>query len=369
MKGVCTIDLPSFATLAEREAERVIATGLFPGAILCCGTREGGMAYTKAIGLAQLEPCPKAMGEDAIFDVASITKAVATASAAAICWSEGLLDPEKPLPHYLPEMRAPGTENIKIRHLATHYSGFDNSKYDHKFADGDILSAISSATPVRKPETKHEYACLNIILLGLIIEKISGTPLAEFCTKNIFEPLGMKDTAFGPLKDNLDRVVPSQVAAGTISDEQARAAVRPIGNAGLFSTAHDLAIFAEMMLNGGMRGGLRALPEKAVSFLSRPWTKAPFAKHAFVWNMQEVKNNASHRPDNLSDDAYGHGGFTGQSLWIDPKKGIYTIVMSNWTHPRLDYGKKYIPANLARARLGELLIDALNNQRLRKQDC
>ena len=343
------------AEAIRRAAGREIDAGLFPGAVVLVGTPDK-VLYHEAFGHARLVPDKVAMRKDHIFGLASVTKVVATGTAYGVAVDDGLLEFDAPIGSVLSEMKGEGVEAITARHLATHTSGLSNQKYHDRARGDEMLQRMLTATPQWPVDTRYEYACLNAILLGRMIEQTSGRRLDEFCRTRIFEPLGMVDTAFGPLPAS-PRVVPSGAPRiGQIEDGQARAAGRPVGNAGLFSTAADLARFSEMMLGRGSRHGVRILSESTHASMTRNLLRAPLPARGFCW---EMNPRASHRPTRLSEAAYGHSGHTGQSIWIDPQKSVYVIVLTNRNHPEMGVGEKKRRQYEARSRIGDAALEAL----------
>lgn len=310
----------SFRELIARD----IAAGMAPGVVVM-GTRAGQILIHEGHGLSRTNPRIP-MRPDAIFDVASVTKVVATAAACAICVDDGLVDIDSPVGRYLPAM-GHGGRDIRIRDLASHMSGFDNTKgYLAEVLRGaDPVAAIQRERPVRQPGEAYKYACINLMLLGFVVEAVSGLRLDEFCQRRIFKPLGMRDTRFGPI-DGADTRVVKMVNAepGVISDEPARAAGRPLGNAGLFSTSADLGRFAAAVLGGGSLEGVRILSPEATVLFERPLSRPPHHPRSFGWDLDPEL-----RPVGLSGRAYCHTGWTGQSLYLDPGSGICVIVLSN----------------------------------------
>jgi len=315
-------------TLVE-ECEEARGAGLLHGLVVAVGGRES-QDLCWAWGDAAVSPVCRPMAVDAIFDVASVTKVVATTSACAVCIDRGLLDPDAPVAHYLPSIGQFADHPIRVRELATHASGYGNRKFNHFGADGILRAAVDSP-PERLPGERFEYSCRNFLILGQLVEQITGEDLASFCAEHLFTPLGMRDTRFGPLDPVSDRVVPTDMPAGTIADPQARLAPRAVGNAGLFTTAHDLATFCRMILNGGTAQGRTILHERSLRWLLHPCNDAGLPRHAFGWNMRPA-GDCPQRPTALTDAAIGHGGWTGQSVWIDPQLGLYVIVLTNRTH-------------------------------------
>lgn len=343
----------------QEESRMAQAQGLFPGIVACAGNARE-VEFMEAWGWAAVEPARVFMKPDSLFDLASVTKVIATATACGVCRDQGRLDFDAPLADVLPDMPDARARAIRVRDLAMHTSGFDNRKFDHDHAGEALLHAAVAAPSSWAPGERYEYSCRNFILLGLIIERVSGTALGAFCRNAIFGPLGMNATMFGPLTPPDERMVATEYPAGTISDEQARAAGRPIGNAGLFSAAPDLARFCRMMLQQGSLDGKRILTEQTVLEMTRSRTPEALPRHGFGWDLRPP-DECIHRPDNLSPEAYGHSGWTGNSLWIDPAQDLFLVILTNRTHPRADPAK-HDPAYRARARIGALLVDALRSR-------
>ena len=346
------VELASEVEAIPRVVQREIDAGLFPGAVVLVG-RPRTVLYEGAFGHARIVPDKVKMTCDHIFDLASVTKVVATGSAAGICVDDKRLRFDMPIREALPGLGGSGIEPIAITHLATHTSGFDNAKYYPRAQGEAMLELMLGVSPRCQPGTRFCYSCLNMILLGRMVEKASGQRLDAFCRSRIFQPLGMRDTAFGPL-DPSPRVVPSGAAqVGQIEDEQARVAGRPVGNAGLFSTARDLARFCEMMLGEGRLGDVRILSQESQRWMTRNHLAAPLPARGFAWDMDP---QASHRPKRLSSKAYGHSGHTGQSIWIDPEKQVYVIVLTNRNHPKMVVGERKTRQYQARARIGDAAL-------------
>ncbi|NLF73560.1 MAG: beta-lactamase family protein [Candidatus Anammoximicrobium sp.] len=335
--------------------QRELDAGLFPGTVLLIGC-PGKVLYHEAFGFARVVPEKMKMQKDHLFELASVTKVVATSTAYGICVDDGRLRFGMPICEALPELSGEGIEPLTVNHLATHTSGFHNAKY-HTRAQGEaMLELMLGVSPQWKPGTRYHYACVNMILLGRMVEKASGQRLDEFCQTRIFGPLGMRDTAFGPVPAG-PRVMPSGAPEiGQIEDAQARLAGRPVGNAGLFSTAADLARFCEMMLGAGRLGDARILSAESHQQMTRNLLAPPLPARSFGWEMDV---HASHRPQRLSDKAYGHSGHTGQSIWIDPVKQVYVIVLTNRNHPKMVGGARKTQQYQARARIGDAALESL----------
>jgi len=323
-----------------------MSDGLWTGAVVMAGTLKNGITFQKSWGYLSIEKKVK-MSRNAIFDLASLTKTVATATALSICMDRGLFYISAPFNQYLPEYRGTLMEKITVLDLVRHLSGFDNSK--PYIEDGKVVENLLNHSPVRKVG-KYKYACCNYIFLGLIVEKITNESLDQFCQTNIFTPLEMKDTRWSPLiKPDKQLVVKSIFTPelGIVSDEPARAAKRPIGNAGLFSTAEDLSKYCLMILNNGRYKGKSILSEKAIKLLTtKPDLKSPVS---FGWRIDSKYN-----PSLFSDITLSHTGFTGGSIWIDIKKQKFIIILTNRTGDH-DMSQD------ARIRFAEILLEEMKN--------
>ncbi len=343
------------ATTATSESLAQIVTagiedGYCKGAVVLVGTPEEVLLH-EAFGHARVEPEQVAMRKDSCFDLASVTKVAATATACAVCVDKGLIDLDRPLREYLPDISGKGIEQVTLRQMGAHTSGLDNRKFTPQYRGDAMIRAMLAAAPCREPGSRYEYSCLNFILLGLVVEKVSGKPLDAFCQEHVFRPLGMNDTRFGPVPDSLRLVGNSVQQPGQISDEQARLAGRPVGNAGLFSTAPDLARFCRMMLHNGQAGDRRILSDTVIADMTRR-SPAAVSARGFGWDLE-----AAGRPKALSDATYYHTGWTGQSMWIDPGSKRYVIVLTNRDHPR-PIGSLYQGAKQFRACVADSALAA-----------
>lgn len=315
--------------------------GLWTGAVGVTGTPER-ICGVRAWGWMDRAKTMPMRGE-ALFDLASLTKAVATASALAICINRGLIDPDAPFSRYLPDYRGSLPGPVTVRDLARHLSGFDNRKpFD---VEGEVRERILRLSPARPAGEPHVYSCANFILLGMIVEHVTHQRLDGFCHENIFGPLGMERTCWTPIPDPDPRLVVGQALVGTIgtaSDPPARHAGGPIGNAGVFSTAEDLGIFCRMMLGGGACGGRRIILERGMQLLrTRPDGRSPFT---VGWVQDPARN-----PPSLSPTTLSHTGWAGHSLWIDLEGQRFAVVLTNRTGD-------HAQATAARTRLAEALL-------------
>ena len=315
---------------------QAIADGSIPGSVLIVG-HDGKVAYRKAYGNRALEPRREPMTVDTIFDVASLTKVIATTTAVMQLVEQGKIRLNDPLAKYLPEFAQNGKEDITIRQLLTHYSGLapdldlttpwesKNTAYQLAFVE----------PPETTPGSGFIYSDINFIMLGALVEKISGETLDVYTEKHVFASLKMTRTRFVPPASWRPKIAPTQydennhMLRGVVHDPTARRMGGVAGHAGLFSTADDLAKFAQALLNGG--DGI--LSPLAVAKMTSPETppSAPILR-GFGWDIDSPFS--SNRGDLLPVGSFGHTGFTGTSIWIDPTTKTYIILLTNSVHPR-----------------------------------
>lgn len=355
------------ATRLSAAVQKELDAGLFPGAVVLVGTPERILVH-EAYGFAQVEPQQVPMQRDSLFDVASVTKVICAATAIGILKDRGQIDPRQPLTTYLPDHQGDGVDQISLWRLASHTSGFpDNPRvsYSGRLKGDAIFSRMLQETPSWPVNTRYQYACRNIILLSTIVERLSGQSFGDFCQKEIFVPLEMRDSAFNRIEPSPRVVATHHPVLGENHNRDGRDAGRAIGNAGLFTSAGDLSNFCQMMLGQGIWKGKRILSPETISEFTRPDEENRFPVRAFVW---EVDLKSSHRPQRMSPSAYGHSGNTGISVWIDPDKQVYAIVMTNRNHPRLTTtasGKeptstqRGIQQYRARGRIADAALEAL----------
>ena len=353
--------MPDQADPVLAAAQAGIDAGIFPGVVIVAG-RRAGVQLTHVLGHARITPHAVAMRPDAIFDVASITKVVATTTAVAICIDAGLLDLDAPAHHYLSAMNLPTLQRITLRHLVTHTAGLSNEKFNELNGEA-LLHALSTRTVLGPPGTHWEYCCPGFVILGLIVEAVTHGTFDSFCHTRIFEPLGMRDTRFGPPETASDRarlVATERLEPHEVSDGLARRAGRAIGNAGLFTAAADLARFAQMMLCGGTLAGTRILSPRAHALCTTNLNEPPLPARALGWDLRPPEQ-AHSRGQRFSKSAYGHSGWTGQSIWIDPEHDLFTVVLTNRTHPvhRGDDDGSH----QSRARIANAIIDSLESSK------
>jgi uncharacterized protein YbbC (DUF1343 family)/CubicO group peptidase (beta-lactamase class C family) len=327
--------------LAEIDAvvEQGIADGEMAGAVICIG-RSDGIGFLKAYGDRQVKPSREAMTTDTVFDLASLTKPIATATAVMKLIDEGKVAPEDRVAKHLPEFGKHGKEEITVAQLLTHTGGLiaDNALRDYNDGPEKAWERICDLKLTAEPGTRFLYTDVGFIVLGKLVERISGKALQEFCREAIFEPLGMAETGFLP-NDELKRRAAAterissdqeQWYKGTVHDPRAARLGGVAGHAGLFSTAEDLARYATAMLHT-LEGKRSPLFDVATAKLMIEPRDVPRGRRTFGWDNRT--GYSSNRGRGLSSRAFGHGGFTGTAIWIDPELDLYIIWLSNRLHP------------------------------------
>jgi uncharacterized protein YbbC (DUF1343 family)/CubicO group peptidase (beta-lactamase class C family) len=331
-----TIALPA----VDDVIRQAISDGNIPGAVLVVG-HDGRVVYRKAYGARALEPKREAMTLDTVFDVASLTKVIVTTTSVMQLVEQGKVRLNDPVVKYLPEFAPNGKDEITVRQLLTHYSGLEpdlDLKTPWQGKDTAYRMAFAE-TPQDPPGSKFTYSDINFIVLGALVERVSGEPLDEYAARHIFAPLKMLHTRFippmAPRAGWIQKIAPTQydenehMLRGVVHDPTVRRMGGVAGQAGLFSTADDLAKFAQALLNGG-DGILSPLSVEKMTTPEQP-PSAPVLR-GFGWDIDSPYS--SNRGDLLPMGSYGHTGFTGTSIWIDPTTKSYIILLTNAVHPR-----------------------------------
>lgn len=306
-----------------------------PGGVLLVG-HDGQVAYRKAFGERSLEPTRSAMTVNTIFDLASLTKVVATTTAVMQLVEQGKIRLNDPVVKYIPEFGQNGKADITVRDLLTHYSGLPPGlDLNQPWSGRDVGYSMAFAeTPIAPPETRFIYSDINFIVLGALVERVSGSSLDAYCDQNIFASLGMTRTRFRPPADWLPQIAPTQydegmhMLHGVVHDPTVRRMGGVAGQAGLFSTVDDLAKFAQALLDGD-----KILSPLSIEKMTSPQQPPNAATlHGFGWDIDTPFS--SNRGELLPVGSFGHTGFTGTSLWIDPTTKTYIILLTNAVHPR-----------------------------------
>ena len=319
-----------------------VESGNIPGAVLTIGHRRE-ISVLQAFGSAGLRPALRPMTSATIFDLASLTKPVATSTAAMILIEEGRLDLDAPVARYLPAFRRYDKTAIAVRHLLTHTAGFKagGAYWGKVRALSQIVSEIAALPLLTAPGSKFLYSDFSFITLGAVVEAASGQKLDAFCQNRIFGPLGMTSTFFRRDERDLPSAILENVAATTAGDDTlasrahvhdptSRALGGVAGHAGLFSTADDLARFCQMITNGGELNGARILKPETVKLWTAPQAPAIPGERTLGWDMASAYSIRRE----LSAQSFGHTGFTGTSIWIDPASQTFIVLLSNSVHAK-----------------------------------
>jgi uncharacterized protein YbbC (DUF1343 family)/CubicO group peptidase (beta-lactamase class C family) len=332
----------------DEAVEAEIAKKQLPGAVVLVG-KDGKVVWRRAYGNRALEPQAEAMTPDTVFDLASLTKVVATATAVMILVERGKVRLGDAVARYLPEFADAGKKTITVEQLLTHRSGLiaDNPLEDYQQGVEKAWENIWRLAPLSEAGAKFIYSDVNYIVLGEIVRRVSGKPLDEFAAENIFRPLGMKDTGFKPAASLRARTAPTERRGsgeaehwmrGEVHDPRAYLLGGVAGHAGLFSTADDLAVYCQMILNGGEYNGVRVLSKLGVSRMTEPRPTGGNASdgnaRGLGWDV--MTGFSANRGDLFPLGSFGHTGFTGTSIWLDPANETFVVFLSNRVHPKLD---------------------------------
>ncbi|HEY1953387.1 MAG TPA: serine hydrolase [Gemmatimonadaceae bacterium] len=318
----------------ERVVERGIKAGGYPGASVIVG-RKGAAVFEKGFGrLSWSDTSTPVDAENTIYDIASLTKVVGTTTAIMILYDEKKIGLDDPVINYIPTFGGGDKDKVTIRELLTHTSGLPAGRDIWRIAQTPLEArALVLSTPLEgRPGAQYIYSDLGADILGLVVEVVAGEPLDKFLARRVFEPLGMNQTMFRPADSLKYRIAPTEVTPprgyplrGEVHDENAYALGGVAGHAGLFSTASDLAVFAQMMLNGGEYNGVQIVSKPTVDL----FTSRAFGHRALGWDTAEGDYGSGKY---LGPTAYGHTGFTGTSMWIDPEREMFVILLTNRVH-------------------------------------
>ncbi len=358
-----------------------IANNQLPGAVVVVG-RRGQIIWRRAYGRRALQPAPEPMSVDTIFDLASLTKVVATATSVMILVERGRVRMGDPVARYIPEFGEVGKRNITVEQLLTHRSGLiaDNDIKDYQDGPEKAIERIWQLAPVAETGTRFIYSDVNFIVLGELVRRVSGLPLDQFADENIFAPLGMKDTGFRPAESLKARTAPTERRGasmtvestgektggderwmrGEVHDPRSFLLGGVAGHAGLFSTADDLSIYCQMILGGGEYRGARILSPLGVARMTEARVSGGNASDGLArglgWDI--ATTFSANRGDLFPIGSFGHTGFTGTSIWIDPSNETFVVFLSNRVHPRLD-PKKPADVSSLRGRVSSIVAASI----------
>jgi CubicO group peptidase (beta-lactamase class C family) len=339
------VDTPARAALRDTVQailDRAVTDSAFPGAIAVIGTHAGPLV-TVAAGHLDWAPSP-APTTETLWDIASLTKVVGMTSAMMQLVEGGKVDLDAPVQRYLPEWSGPGKDRVTVRDLITHRSGLPAFKQYFKLnVSPDSTLRLFFTTPLDTTAgARMVYSDIGAILLGKIVERVSGEPIDAYLSRRVFGPLGMRDTRYRPDSSLLSRVAPTEKdpwrgrhLRGEVHDENAAALGGVSAHAGLFSSAHDLERLARVYLNGGaLDGGRLARPATIRQFTTVQ--DSTFSSRALGWDTPSENSSAGHF---ITRPAFGHTGFTGTSFWVAPQHDLYVILLTNRVNPTREHSR------------------------------
>lgn len=336
---------------ADEAIQRFIAQGQLPGAALWIESVGRG-SHHRAYGRRAIDPAPEPLDEATVFDAASLTKPVVTATLVQLLRERGQLDMEATLQHYLPGCGGADKAGITLRLLLTHSSGLPASLPGNGAGDwagpADAERIACGLPLAAAPGTQFRYSDVNFILLGRIVERVSGSTLERLAEQALFEPLGMQDSGYLPLRRMAaariaptERLPSGQLLRGEVHDPSARKMGGVAGHAGLFTTTADLARFARMLLAGGVaEDGRRLLSPQSVALLTTVQSPPAIAeRRGMGWDIASPYSRP--RGSLYPATSFGHTGFTGCAFWLDPASRSFFVLLSNRVHPSL--GSNVLP--------------------------
>jgi CubicO group peptidase (beta-lactamase class C family) len=336
-----------------------VDSGAFPGAVLAV-VRGWGPPVFAAVGHYGIDD-PRPVDTTTVYDLASLTKVVGLTTGVMLLAQEGQLDLSAPVQRYVRAFRGPLRERVTVRHLLTHSSGLPAWRplYVEATTRGGAMMLADTTALSNEPGRVTVYSDIGAIVLTQVVETVTGERLDRFLARRVFEPLGMRDTRFVPPSEWRNRVAPTErsqdgtVIRGTVHDENAWRLGGVSGHAGLFSTAGDLALFARCLLDAWHgRPNALALPSDLVRTFVRRQNIVPGSSRALGW---DTPSNGSSAGARLSPAAFGHTGFTGTSIWIDPTLDLAIILLTNRVHPSRENARIF----RVRPRVADLAVEAL----------
>jgi uncharacterized protein YbbC (DUF1343 family)/CubicO group peptidase (beta-lactamase class C family) len=360
---------PNILRVLDPIVQDAIRDGQVPGAVVLIG-HDGQVVYRKAFGERSLEPRREVMTADTIFDLASLTKVVATTIAVMQLVEKGEVRVNDSVAKYIPEFAQNGKDEITVRELLTHFSGLpEDLDLSQPWQGQDTaLRMAFGEKPIYPPGSRFLYSDVNFIVLGALVEHVSGMSLEKYCQKNIFSPLQMTHTRFLPPASWVPKIAPTQyderdkMLRGVVHDPTARRMGGVAGHAGVFSTADDLAEFAQFLMKGG--AVLSPLTIEKMTTPQQPPTASVL--RGFGWDIDSPFSSV--RGDLLPVGSFGHTGFTGTSLWIDPTTRTYIIILSNAVHPRGKGSAVALRSKIATAVAAALSLTATGQDAMRSQN-
>lgn len=323
-----------------------IANGAFPGAVVLV-SKKNRIIYEKSFGHLTYDENSAMVSNETIYDIASLTKVIATTTCTMICYDRKLFNLDDPVAKYLPEFAVNEKENITIKNLLLHNSGLPAYKryYDMYNSAEEVFNDIISLQLEYKTGTKTVYSDLGIIILGKLIELVTGKKLDQYCKKEIFQPLQMYNTFYNPPDSLKYRIAPTEydnywrnkLVWGTVHDENAALLDGVAGHAGLFSTAEDISHLLQMLIDDGTYNGKRLINRETIEL----FTKKSSAKSTRALGWDTKSKTGSSAGDLFDLSSFGHTGFTGTSIWVDPTRKLFVIFLTNRIYPSRNNKKLY----------------------------
>lgn len=354
---------PARLSKLDTIVKQAIRDSAFPGAQLIV-VKDGVIAYSRAFGTQTYEISARSIDNGTLFDLASVSKVIGTTAAAMKLYDQGKLQLDARVGKYLPQFTTGKKAEITVRHLLTHRAGFPPFKrffLTCKTA-AEALDSVLATGLIWNPGDTTVYSDIGMITMGKVIEKIAGMPQDQFLEREFYGPLGMKNTMYNPPKDMWDNVAPTEIdtlwrkslVRGIVHDENACILGGVAGHAGLFSTASDLAIFTQLLLNKGTYAGVRYLTESTVvAFTGRHLAGED---RYLGWDMKSPTGSSA--GSLFSPTSFGHTGFTGTSVWVDPERRISVILLTNRVHPT----RANLKISKVRPAVADAVIQALSQE-------
>jgi CubicO group peptidase (beta-lactamase class C family) len=316
----------------------------FPGAVVLVW-KDGQIIFEKPFGNFTYEKTSPMVTTNTIYDLASLSKVVATTTAAMLCCDRNLFLLDDKVVKYIPEFSVNGKENITLKNLLLHNSGLPAWKkfYERILTADEVLKEIYSSELEYKTGEKTVYSDLGIITLGKIIEKVTGKTLDVFCKDEIFDPLKMKSTFYNPNDSVKKLCAPTEIdnywrmktLQGQVHDETSAMLNGVAGHAGLFSTANDIAKLMTVLMNKGKLGNKQFIQQSTVEYFTKKYSNE--SSRAIGWDTKSETGSSS--GDYFSSNSFGHTGFTGTSIWADPERNLFVVFLTNRVYPTRENGK------------------------------
>ena len=318
----------------------------FPGTVVLV-SKDDKIIYEKPFGHLTYDENSDLVSNNTIYDVASLTKVIATTTSAMICCGRKLISLYDPVAKYLPEFASNGKENITVKNLLLHNSGLPSYKrfYGKYNSAEELVDALYSIELEYDTGTKTVYSDLGMIVLGKLIEKVTGKTLDQFCKEEIFQPLRMNNTYFNPPDSLRYKIAPTEydnywrnrLVWGTVHDENSALLDGVAGHAGVFSTANDISHLLQMLLNSGTYNGIQLIDPETIQLFTKRYSAQ--STRALGWDTKSATRSSAGELFDIS--SFGHTGFTGTSIWIDPTKNLFVIFLTNRVHPTRENKKLY----------------------------